>query len=115
MQLYLLGPPRIEQAGHAVDFDTRKAPALLAYLALTGQPQPREGLGIASLPLGGRVVAALRLTPAPAGGIAFDEIRAPTGRAPSSVGWKAALAVGGGTAVAGAAYYWIRGRHREAR
>lgn len=33
-----------------------------------GQPQPREGLGIASLPLGGRVVAALRLTPAPAGG-----------------------------------------------
>ena len=44
MKLYLLGPPRIEQAGHAVDFDTRKAPALLAYLALTGQPQPRETL-----------------------------------------------------------------------
>ena len=44
MKLYLLGSPRIEQAGHAVDFDTRKAPALLAYLALTGQPQPRETL-----------------------------------------------------------------------
>jgi DNA-binding SARP family transcriptional activator len=44
VKLYLLGPPRIEQAGRAVDFDTRKAPALLAYLALTGQPQPRETL-----------------------------------------------------------------------
>ena len=41
MKLYLLGPPRIEQAGRAIDFDTRKAPALLAYLALCGQPQPR--------------------------------------------------------------------------
>ena len=44
MKLYLLGPPRIEQAGRAIDFDTRKAPALLAYLALCGQPQPRETL-----------------------------------------------------------------------
>lgn len=33
-----------------------------------GQLQPREGLGFASLPLDGRVVAALRLTPAPPGG-----------------------------------------------
>jgi DNA-binding SARP family transcriptional activator/tetratricopeptide (TPR) repeat protein len=44
VKLYLLGPPRIEQAGHTVDFDTRKAPALLAYLAISGQPQPRETL-----------------------------------------------------------------------
>mgnify|MGYP003593743590 CR=1 FL=1 len=51
--------------------------------------------------------------PAPAGGIAFDDIRAPAPRA--SKGWRAALAIGGGTAVAGAAYYWVRGRHRDAR
>ncbi len=44
MKLYLLGPPRIEQAGHSVEFDTRKAPAVLAYLAITAQPQPRETL-----------------------------------------------------------------------
>ena len=44
MKLHFLGPPRIEQAGRAVDFDTRKAPALLAYLAVTGEPQPRETL-----------------------------------------------------------------------
>ena len=68
---------------------------------------------LASLP--GDDGTPLPAPPAPAGGIAFDEIRAPTGRAPSSVGWKAALAVGGGTAVAGAAYYWVRGRHRDAR
>ncbi len=51
--------------------------------------------------------------PAPAGGIAFDDIRAPSPR--ESKGWKAALAIGGGTAVAGAAYYWVRSRHSDAR
>ncbi len=51
--------------------------------------------------------------PAPAGGIAFDEISAPAPR--ESKVWKAALAIGGGTAVAGAAYYWVRGRHSDAR
>jgi hypothetical protein len=51
--------------------------------------------------------------PAPAGGIAFDDVRAPAPR--SATGWKAALAIGGGTAVAGAAYYWVRGRNGDAR
>ncbi len=51
--------------------------------------------------------------PAPAGGIAFDDIRAPAPRDPK--GWKAALAIGGGTAIAGAAYYWVRGRHSDTR
>jgi hypothetical protein len=51
--------------------------------------------------------------PAPAGGAPFDDLRAtPSGGA----GWRTALAVGGGTAaVAGAAYYWLKGRHRAAR
>ena len=51
--------------------------------------------------------------PAPAGGIAFDEMRAPARR--PATAWKAALAIGGGAAVAGAAYYWVRGRHSDAR
>ena len=51
--------------------------------------------------------------PAPAGGAPFDDLRAPR----SGGGWKTALAVGGGTAaaVAGAAYYWIKGRSSNAR
>ena len=40
----VLGPPRIERNGRAVTFDTRKAIALLGYLAVTGRPQRRETL-----------------------------------------------------------------------
>jgi DNA-binding SARP family transcriptional activator/Tfp pilus assembly protein PilF len=40
----LLGPPRVEREGRAVAFDTRKAIALLAYLALGGRPRPRDVL-----------------------------------------------------------------------
>ncbi|MDP9220500.1 MAG: SARP family transcriptional regulator, partial [Actinomycetota bacterium] len=40
----LLGTPLIERAGRPVAFDTRKAVALLAYLAVTGQVQSRESL-----------------------------------------------------------------------
>jgi DNA-binding SARP family transcriptional activator len=40
----LLGPPRIDRAGAAIATDTRKAIALLAYLAMTGRPQARESL-----------------------------------------------------------------------
>jgi hypothetical protein len=51
--------------------------------------------------------------PAPAGGAPFDDLRVPR----SGGSWKTALAVGGGTAaaVAGAAYYWIKGRSSNAR
>jgi len=42
--LKLLGPPRIERGGLAVEMDTRKATALVAYLAVTGQPQARDSL-----------------------------------------------------------------------
>ncbi len=49
--------------------------------------------------------------PTPAGGLPFGDLGRPSeddGR------WKIAAATGGAVAVAGAAYYWIRGRHREA-
>jgi hypothetical protein len=44
LELYLLGSPRVERAGAPVEADTRKAIALLAYLAVTGENQSREGL-----------------------------------------------------------------------
>jgi len=42
--LYLLGAPRLELDGDPVQVDTRKAIAILAYLAMTGQPQSRDTL-----------------------------------------------------------------------
>lgn len=44
LALYFLGPPRIEYNGTAVKLTTRKAVALLAYLALTQNTQRRETL-----------------------------------------------------------------------
>jgi predicted ATPase/DNA-binding SARP family transcriptional activator len=40
----LLGPPRVERDGVPVEVDTRKAIALLAYLAVSGQGQNRDTL-----------------------------------------------------------------------
>ena len=40
----LLGPPRVERDGRPVAFDTRKAIALLAVLALVDRPRPRDVL-----------------------------------------------------------------------
>jgi DNA-binding SARP family transcriptional activator/tetratricopeptide (TPR) repeat protein len=40
----LFGPPRIERDGETVGVDTRKAIALLAYLAVTGRPHSRDHL-----------------------------------------------------------------------
>ena len=44
LKLFLLGAPRIELDGAPVQVDRRKAVALLAYLALTGQSHSREAL-----------------------------------------------------------------------
>lgn len=44
LSLYLLGPPRIERDGTPLLFDTRKAVALLAYLAVTQRPHSRDAL-----------------------------------------------------------------------
>lgn len=42
--LFLFGVPRIERAGKPVDIHTRKAFALLAYLAITGTSHSRDTL-----------------------------------------------------------------------
>lgn len=42
--LFLLGAPRLERKGMVIDFDTRKAIALLAYLAVTRQSHSRDTL-----------------------------------------------------------------------
>jgi len=44
LRLYLLGPPRAERTDGLCTFDRRKAMALLAYLAVTGQPHRRDTL-----------------------------------------------------------------------
>lgn len=44
IEVSLLGPPRVERDGALVAFDTRKAMALLAHLALTDRPRSRDAL-----------------------------------------------------------------------
>ena len=44
LAIRLLGPPRVERDGRHVAFDTRKAMALLAHLALAERPRSREAL-----------------------------------------------------------------------
>jgi predicted ATPase/DNA-binding SARP family transcriptional activator len=44
LTLYFLGPPLIELGGEPVHLGRHKAVALLAYLALTGQPHSRDAL-----------------------------------------------------------------------
>jgi DNA-binding SARP family transcriptional activator len=42
LRISLLGTPLVELDGRPLDVDTRKATAMLAYLAVTGHPQSRE-------------------------------------------------------------------------
>ena len=44
LALFLLGSPRIERDGVLINFDTRKAIALIAYLAVTRQRHSRDAL-----------------------------------------------------------------------
>ena len=44
LEISLLGPPRVRRAGEPVTFETRKATALLAHLALAERPRSRESL-----------------------------------------------------------------------
>lgn len=44
VEVRLLGPPRVLRDGELVGFDTRKATALLAHLALSDRPRPRDAL-----------------------------------------------------------------------
>ena len=44
LELYLLGPPRVELDGKLLHLSRRKALAFLAYLAVTGRPHSRDSL-----------------------------------------------------------------------
>src|SRR5215212_7688325 len=44
LEVSLIGPPRVARDGQPVTFDTRKAMALLAHLALADRPRSREAL-----------------------------------------------------------------------
>jgi DNA-binding SARP family transcriptional activator len=44
LALYLLGPPRLELDGGPIHIGRRKAMALLAYLAMTGQFHSHDSL-----------------------------------------------------------------------
>lgn len=44
LALYLLGAPRVVLDERPLEFDTRKAVALLAYLAVTQRPHSRDAL-----------------------------------------------------------------------
>ena len=44
LEISLIGPPRVARDGRPVSFDTRKAMALLAHLALAERPRSREAL-----------------------------------------------------------------------
>ena len=77
--IHLLGLPRIELQGSPVYFDTRKAIALLAYVAVTGEAHGRDSLAAMLWPESDdlRARAALRRTlSALKGAIGGDLLRA---------------------------------------
>src|SRR5207249_4147588 len=61
LTLRVLGPPRLEQDGHPVALNLRRAVALLVYLAATGHPQSRESLAALLWPDGDDREARARL------------------------------------------------------
>ncbi|MBA2691184.1 MAG: AAA family ATPase [Rubrobacter sp.] len=68
--IFLLGSPRVERDGEAVEADTRKATALVAYLAVGGSPARRDTLADLLWPEHGqkKARAALRRTLSALGG-----------------------------------------------
>lgn len=44
LKLFTFGPPRLERDGRPIDFNLRRALALLIYLSVTAQPQSRDTL-----------------------------------------------------------------------
>ena len=64
LDITLLGAPRVQRDGETVTFDTRKAMALLAHLALADRPRSRDALCALLWPAHdpGRARGALRRT-----------------------------------------------------
>lgn len=60
-KLYLFGTPRLEQNGETVPLPHRKAVALLAYLAMTGQAHSRDALATLLWPEHGQKAARTNL------------------------------------------------------
>ena len=62
LNLYLLGPPRVEADGAPLELKRRKALALLIYLAGTGEAQQRDSLATLLWPASGQRAARRALT-----------------------------------------------------
>ena len=62
LTISLFGTPRIAIDGAAASFDRNKPTALLAYLALTGQPHPRSALALLLWPESANARTHLRST-----------------------------------------------------
>ncbi len=75
-KLFFLGSPRIERAGETFEVDTRKAIALLAYLALEGGRHSRDALAALLWPEHGqsKARAALRRTLSALGELRSDGV-----------------------------------------
>ena len=90
LRVALLGSPRLEHAGQVLALDTRKATALLAYLAVTRERQSRDTLGALLWPDQDREQArgALRRTMSvlrtATGGLALDADRFSVGIGPGA-------------------------------
>lgn len=78
LRLALLGPPNVELDGRPVTFDTRKAVALLALLAVDGRARSRDELAALFWPDAdeGRAKAALRRTLSVTGAGVGDALQA---------------------------------------
>ena len=105
LRLLLLGPPRIERDNQILEVDTRKATALLAYLAVESRPTGmRMGLGLLEAGIlrhqgeeaaaGARLAAYARETRDPwflavcdylSGRLSEDQLRQQAGDSPESV------------------------------
>jgi len=60
LTLYLFGPPRLEMDGNPIHLPRRKALALLAYLAVSGQEHSRDRLATWQLCCGPKTIKAVR-------------------------------------------------------
>ena len=82
LNLLLLGSPRLERDGRSLEPDTRKATALLAYLAITGRFHTRDTLAALLWPEmdDSHARAALRRTLSSLKSVSYTHLTLPTDR-----------------------------------